>query len=90
MERKKPLVKEFFDRDAEIVNHLQTRLTHVPQAVAKINKLYTCKDGRTHKYRVNWYADVVHDFMTTKQIVASQYITVITNKEGRVVEFSVR
>lgn len=90
LDRSKPLVKEYFDRNAEIVNYLKVRLAHVPHAKAKINKLSVSKDGQTHKYRVNWYGEVATDLMTMQKIVFSQYVEVITSKDGKVIDFSVR
>ena len=90
LERKKPLIKDFFDRDAEIIKHLSLRLPHVAKAKSKISRLFTSKDGLTHKYRANWYSDKEDSIMTVKQLVFSQYIEVITTKEGQVVSFNIR
>lgn len=83
LDRSKPLVKEFFDRNAEITSYLKLRLPHLPHfAHMTIIYLYTKKDGKTHKYRANWYGQ-------DSFIGMSQYVEVITTKEGRPTSHSV-
>ncbi len=78
LDRTKPLVKEFFDRNAEIETYLKVRLPHLPHYdKVKINRLYTKSDGVTHLYRVNWFA-------MDGTIPLSQHVEVITNKNGKV------
>lgn len=81
---KKPLVKEFFDKDAEVEKFLLIRLPEFPN-YQKVNiiKLFTKKDGVTHKYRVNWFA-------ANGDIPLSQYVEVVTTKDGHVVSHSIQ
>jgi len=89
LESTKPLIKEFYDSDAEIAMILKIRLPSIYKAIPKVTKLFTSTDKLRHKYRVNWYADVETEFMTMKKIVASKYIEVITSKDGVFESFNI-
>ena len=79
LDRTKPLVKDFFDRDAEIVNYLKIRLPEYKGM--KINALYSSKNGLQHKFRVNWHGE---------EKIESLFVEVITTKEGMVVSHAIR
>lgn len=80
----KPFIKDFFNADREIDKYLNIRLPHVPYSIMKLCIVSVSKDKKTRKYRVNWYRSDSSGFVTTSNLVSSQYVQVNTTKDGHV------
>lgn len=89
IDRSKPLVLEYFDTDAAILDHLRTRLPHVPKTTIKFNRVYVSADKNTSRFRVNYWADTGDGIYPTQQIIHSLYVEVLA-KDGRIVTVTVR
>ena len=79
---RKPVVKEFVDQDREIRDFLLLRLPHVPYATPRVAHVYTSKDKKEHRFRVNWFVKVEDKLVTTSKMVSSQYVRVLITDKG--------
>lgn len=80
----KPLVKEYIDPDAKVESFLKERLPHVAYSVPHIKPISKSKDGRSARYRVNWWRESHEDgnFIVTGDIVHSDLYEVSQTKSG--------
>ena len=78
----KPIVKEFANEDDTLSKYLKMILPHIHNAKIRINKLYTSKDSKYSRYRINWYEEQSEGIMTKSKITASKYIQIETTKRG--------
>lgn len=90
LDRTKPLVKDFFDRDAEIKRYLEIRLPHVANySKMDIIKLFSSKDKRSHTYRVNWFREIPDQIVSKTEFAHHCQIVITTTKDGAVLDHTI-
>ena len=70
VDNNKPLVKEFVDVRAQIENFISLRLPSITKTYLKMTRVYTAKDGKIFRYRVNYHQEA------TNLIVRSRYVEI--------------
>lgn len=78
----KPIVKDFFDKNAEINQFISLRMPYISGTTIKINRVFLSKDSLTSRYRVNYYKEMQNNAgelaIPVNSIVASKYVEVKT------------
>jgi hypothetical protein len=77
----KPIVKPYFDKDAEIIKWIELVLPHIKGSSMKAHRVFQSKCGRVLKFRVNFYSSIwTHGEICPKNhIVSSKYVQIDVN-----------
>jgi hypothetical protein len=89
MDPDKPIVKPFFDRDAELIKFIQMMLPAVPNSIMKVNRVYQSAGGRVLRFRVNFFIEKWKDgsICPTVNMAVSKYIQINVNLDDNKFEF---
>ncbi len=79
----KPLVKDFFDPEKDLLDFVLLRLPHISNTEVSLKQVYQSKNKMTFRYRVNYWRKEMNDVgLTSGSIVKSSMIQVDDSGEG--------
>ena len=91
IDKTKPLVKEFANKDDSVLHYIETMLPHQPNSKIKVSHLFASKDNKFNKYRVNWYTESNEGLTSQKKITVSKYIQIETvNNEIKLTDLTIK